>query len=211
MFAIYNNGSVQFRSTSDNLYNLNRIGEPLSSQDNHPEENYYNFDDLLDKKKENKNLQKAVKKYSDISTLHSDTKIYYIKDIMTKKFISVDSQATLWDAYHILKKKQISQVPIVTFGNHIINMISKKILLNLILDDVDNKESIMESKIDTISLPELITADPLSDIRKVAKVMINYKIDAIPVVNKNNIIIGIVSKTDIIDAISHIPNFKIWA
>lgn len=211
MFAIYNNGSVQFRSTSDNLYSLSRIGEPIASQDNHQKELHYNFDDLLEKKKENKNLQKAVKKYSDISTLHSDTKAYYIKDIMTKKFISVDSKATLWDAYHILKKKQISQVPIVTFGNHIINMLSKKILLNLIVDDIENKQSIMEAQIDTITLPEVITVDPLSDIRKVAKVMIKYKIDAIPVVNKNNIIIGIVSKTDIIDAISHIPNFKIWA
>ena len=66
-------------------------------------------------------------------------------------------------------------------------------------------------KYGTLSLAEVITTDPLSDIRRVTKVMVDFKIDAIPVVDENDIVLGMVSKTDIIRAVSKIPNFQFWA
>ena len=62
-----------------------------------------------------------------------------------------------------------------------------------------------------IHLPQIITADPLTDIRSVSKVMIDFKLHAIPIVEENDILIGIVSKTDIIKAVSNIPQFQLWS
>ncbi len=211
MFAVYNNGSVQFRSTSDNLYGLNKV-DPLAESRHKPDsEIYYSFDDLLNKKKENKQLKKAIKSYKEVSQLDTSETVYYVKDIMTKNFISINTKSTISDAYTLLKEKQISQVPIVTFGNQMLSMISKKNILNLIVEDLENIQATMEKKLNEILLPELVTTDPLCDIRKVAKVMIKYKIDAMPIVDNNNRLIGIISKTDIIEAISHIPDFQLLA
>ena len=52
---------------------------------------------------------------------------------------------------------------------------------------------------------------PNSALRKVAKVMIDFKLHAIPIVDEHDILIGIVSKTDIIKAVSHIPQFQLWS
>jgi CBS-domain-containing membrane protein len=41
--------------------------------------------------------------------------------------------------------------------------------------------------------------------------MIDFKLHAIPIVEENDILIGIVSKTDIIKAVSHIPQFHLWS
>ena len=41
--------------------------------------------------------------------------------------------------------------------------------------------------------------------------MIDFKLHAVPIVEKNDILIGIVSKTDIIKAVSHIPHFQLWS
>jgi CBS-domain-containing membrane protein len=41
--------------------------------------------------------------------------------------------------------------------------------------------------------------------------MIDFKLHAIPIVDKSGILIGIVSKTDIIKAVSHIPQFQLWS
>jgi CBS domain-containing protein len=211
MFAVYNNGSVQFRSTSDNLYNLDKVDKAAQSRHKPDDEIYYNFDSLLKKKNQNKQMKNAISSYKEVSTLDTNDRVYYVKDIMTKDFISINLKATLQDTYDILKEKQISQVPVVTFGNQIISMINKKTILNLILEDFENGKLILQKKLDELFLPEVITTDPMSDIRKVAKVMIKYRIDAIPIVDKNNTIIGIVSKTDIIQAISHIPDLQLWA
>jgi CBS domain-containing protein len=41
--------------------------------------------------------------------------------------------------------------------------------------------------------------------------MLDFKIDAIPIVNEEDIIVGIVSKTDIIKAVSHLPKLQLWS
>jgi len=208
MFAIYNNGSVKFRSTSDNLYSIDKVDEAAESRFKPDDELYQNLDNKLNKKNYDK---KALDSYKKIAKMDTNEAVYHIKDIMTKEFISIDSKSTINEAYNVLKENKISQIPIVTFANQIVSIINKKMILNLIVEDIDNARQIMQKKIDEIYLPELITTDPISDIRRVAKVMIKYKIDAIPVVNQNNTLVGIVSKTDIIKAVSHIPNFQLWA
>lgn len=79
------------------------------------------------------------------------------------------------------------------------------------MDDLENTKNVLERRIEDIYLPQIITSNPLTDIRRVAKVMIDFKLHAIPIVDENDILIGIVSKTDIIKAVSHIPQFQLWS
>lgn len=137
--------------------------------------------------------------------------VYEVRDIMTKNMIYTDNQATLEDAYRLLKEHQIGQIPVVTFAKKILGLVSKKMILNLLMDDIENSKSILERKIEDIYLSEIITADPATDIRKVAKVMIDLKLDAIPIVDESDSILGIVSKTDIIKAVSHLPKLQLWS
>jgi CBS domain-containing protein len=90
-------------------------------------------------------------------------------------------------------------------------MINKNMILNLLVEDIENAKHTLDKKLEDLSLPDLITADPISDIRRVAKVMIDFKLDAIPIVDETNILVGIVSKTDIIKAISHLPRLQLWS
>ena len=102
-------------------------------------------------------------------------------------------------------------MPVVTFGTKILGMIDKKMILNLLMEDLENSENILKRKIEDIDLPQLLTADPITDIRRVANVMIDFKLHAVPIVESNDILVGIVSKTDIIKAVSHIPHLQLWS
>jgi len=137
--------------------------------------------------------------------------VYHIQDIMTRDCVTVDNKSTILEAYDLLKENKVSQLPVVSFARKIIGLIDKKIILNLIMDDIQDSEDIIHKKIDDIYLPELITVDPVSDIRRVAKVMIDFKLHAIPVVDEDDILLGIVSKTDIIKAISSLPRLQLWS
>ena len=79
------------------------------------------------------------------------------------------------------------------------------------MDDLNNATNIVNKPIKELKLPELITTDPISDIRRVAQVMLDFNIHAIPVVDESDILVGIVSQTDIIKAVSSIPQFQLWA
>ncbi len=212
MFAIYKNGSVGFRSTADNLYNLKNIDE-LSESRLKPDEGFIQL--LADENKEDKNQKRnkddAINLYKKMANIDTSELVYHVKDIMTKDCIYIDIQSTINDAYISLNKLDIDQIPVVSFGKKIIGMISKKMILDLLMDDIENSKYILNKKIDDIKLLEIITADPISDIRRVAKVMVDFKLDAIAIVEENDILVGIVSKTDIIKAISHLPSLQLWS
>ena len=210
MFAIYNKGSVGFRSTADNLYSLINIENIQASRLKPDEGTIQNFDNLLNKeeKETNKNALTAYKKMANIDTSEI---VYQVKDIMTKDCIYIDEKSTIQDAYNVLREFKIGLIPVVSFGKKIIGTIDKKIILNLLMDDLENTKNVLERRIEDIYLPQIITSDPLTDIRRVAKVMIDFKLHAIPIVDENDILIGIVSKTDIIKAVSHIPQFQLWS
>ena len=208
MFAVYNNGSVGFRSTADNLYELKNIEAPdkvlLKPDDDDL------FQEYLNQKKQNKN-QNAIETYKKIANIEMSEIVYEVKDIMNKEPISIDNTQNVKEAYEKLKANQVNQLPIVSFGKTITGLINKKIILNLLMEDLDNIEHTLNKKLEDLYLPELITTDPITDIRRVSKVMIDLKLDAIPVVDENHILVGIVSKTDIIKAVSHLPKLQLWS
>uniref|UniRef100_UPI0040480DFD CBS domain-containing protein n=1 Tax=Aliarcobacter sp. TaxID=2321116 RepID=UPI0040480DFD len=209
MFAIYNNGSVGFRSTADNLYNLKNV-EALSESRLKPDEGF--IQDFTNAQKEQKNLnENAINTYKKMANIDTTEPVYHVQDIMTQECIYINNQSTILNAYNVLKEHKVSQIPVVSFGKKIVGMINKKIILNLLMDDIENSKHILDKKIEDIYLNEVITADPISDIRRVAKVMIDFKLDAIPIVDENDILVGIVSKTDIIKAVSYIPRLQLWS
>ena len=209
MFAIYNNGSVNFRSTADNLYEIKNT-ERAQKTSLKPDDDTL-FQNYLDKDEKAQENHEELSIYKKIAHIDTSDVVYHIKDIMTKDSINIDISKSILDAYNTLKENQVSQIPVVTNGEKIMGMINKKMILNILMEDIDNSRIILDRELNDIYLPELITSDPISDIRRVAKVMIDFKLDAIPIVDKNDILLGIVSKTDIIKAVSNIPKFQLWA
>ena len=211
MFTVYNNGSVQFRSSSDNLYNLRNVDKSAESRHKPDDELYQTIENKSNKNRDNKYNNKSILAYKKIAQMDTSEVIYHVEDIMTKSCITVNVKSTLDDTYQILKEKRISQIPIITDTNKIVNIINKKTILNFIMDDVDNTKLILNQRLNNIKLEDCITTHPTTDIRRVAQVMIQNKIDAIPVVDNNDVLVGIISKTDIIKAVSHISDLQLWA
>lgn len=162
-------------------------------------------------KKNSQNSDESLNAYKEIANMDLSEPVYQVKDIMTKDVMCIDSQSTIQEAYTLLKENKISQIPILSFGRKILGLINKKIILNLLMDDIENTKEILNRKLEDIFLPEIITTDPISDIRRVAKVMIDFKLDAIPIVDEDDILLGIVSKTDILKAVSHLPKLQLWS
>lgn len=212
MFAIYNNGSVSVRSTADNLYQVKNTDAPHKALLKPDDDDL--FQDYLDRDKKNKDKnqenQKELNAYKKIANMDTTEVVYHVKDIMTSNCISINQTKTVLEAYNLLRESRVSHIPIVSLNQKIIGMINKKIILNLLMDDFDRGRYILNQKLSELYFEDLITTDPISDIRRVAKVMLDFKLDAIPVVDANDVLCGIVSKTDIIKAVSKLPAINLW-
>ncbi|KLE07932.1 hypothetical protein AF80_10815 [Aliarcobacter butzleri L355] len=207
MFTIYNNGTVGFRSTSDNLYNLQTVEEAEPVRFEPKDGLVQDFSNELNKQHK-QNFLESYKKIANLDTLEP---VYQIKDIMTKDVIYMDNKSTVEDVYNTIRSKKVHQIPITAFGKKIIGIVNKKVILNLLMNDIENAQEILKRKIEDIYLPEILTAEPESDVRKVVQIMLDLKLDAIPIVDENDVLMGIVSKTDILKAVSHLPKLQLWS
>ncbi len=211
MFAIYKNGSVGFRNTVDNLYEIKKTEAPDKIEMKPNDDTL--FEEFLTSKEE-KNYStnnKAIDAYKKIANIDTSEQIYHVKDIMTKDCICIQKSNSVIEAYNKLKEYQIDQIPIIDLNQKLISIINKKMILNLIIDDIEGIESILSRKLEDLYLDEVITTDPITDIRRVAKVMVDFKLGAIPVVTQEDILVGIVSKTDILKTVANLPKFQLWS
>ncbi|MBD3841085.1 MAG: CBS domain-containing protein [Campylobacterales bacterium] len=211
MFAMYDDDGLNFRSTIDRLYSVHGIesSQAIKNKSQNPQE-HPDFQDTLDQK--SKVTQKAKDQYRQIANLDTKHEIFHVNEIMSSELIIAEDSMSIQECYDLMQEHNIQQLPIKSDTKmHLKGMITKHFILELLIDDPSYVAINLKKKVDDIIQKKLITTDPISDIRRVAKVMVDFNLNAIPVVNNQDEAIGIVTRNDIIKAIANIPHLQIWA
>ncbi len=206
MFAMYDDDGLNFRSTIDNLYTVHEV-EPSKRIKNNTKEKNNKFETLY----KGKINEDAKNKYKQIANLDTRVEIFHVEQIMSHTSFIINDSKTIQECYDMMQENEIQQLLIrADNDNHLKGMVTKHDILNYIMNNLDNHH-IENTPVSQISKKNIITTDPISDIRRVAKVMVDFNLNAIPVVNGEEIIVGVVSRHDIVSAVSNIPHLQIWA
>jgi len=212
MFAIYNNNGLSFRSTIDNLYTLSNV-DSIARVRNNTEEGLPKDHSLKSKKKlyENQNIEEAKSVYKKMANIDTKEPIFHVQDLMTRDVISLNEDNTLHEAYELMQEHEFRQIPILNKDdNKIIGLATQEFILDLLVGDLEFAQNIMERELSTFDFNEVITSDPITDIRRVAKVMVDFSLTAIPVVDQDDNLLGIVSRANILKAVANTPPMQIW-
>jgi len=212
MFAMYDDDGLNFRNSIDHLYNVHEVApsqklkNKVKDEDNQQKQN---FEDSLYKGKITK---EATDAYKQMNNLDTRVDIYHVEQIMTQKVLTVTDDKTIIECYELMKEHTIQQLPIIAENQlHLKGIITRHDILKFIVNDLELSHENVEQPISVISSKKIITTDPISDIRRVSQVMLDFNLNAIPVVNENDILVGIVSRNDIIKAVASLPHFQLWA
>ncbi|MEA3383812.1 MAG: CBS domain-containing protein [Campylobacterota bacterium] len=217
MFAMYDDDGLNFRSTIDRLYSVHEahpsavVKNKTSDQedDNERREHRESFKDKLYK---GKITEKAKDLYKQATNLDTRSEIYHVEQIMNKVVLTVDDTATVQDCYDLMQDKSIQQLTVrADKQEHLKGMITKHDILNLFMEDPAFVKQNLKREVSEVATKQIITTDPISDIRRVSKVMVDFNLNAIPVVNSDDVCVGIVTRSDIIRAVASIPHLQIWA
>ncbi|TLP37534.1 HPP family protein [Arcobacter arenosus] len=212
MFAIYNNNGLSFRSTIDNLYTLSNV-DSIARVRNNTEEGLPKDHSLKSKKKlyENQNIEEAKAVYKKMANIDTKEPIFHVEDLMTRDVISLNEDNTLLEAYELMQEHEFRQIPVLKKDdNQIIGLVTQEFILDLLVGDLEFAQNIMQRELSTFDFNEVITSDPITDIRRVAKVMVDFSLTAIPVVDQDDNLLGIVSRANILKAVANTPPMQIW-
>lgn len=120
---------------------------------------------------------------------------------MTSPVITVTPQTHLTEARTLLAENKIRALPVV-LDNRLVGIITKRGLLRLDLSILginswNNSVDLSESKIGDVMTHNPLTIIPESSVPKAARVMLENKITALPVMDKGRLI-GILTNSDIL-------------
>jgi len=120
-----------------------------------------------------------------------------VEDIMTKDVISVTEDTPIYEAMEVLRKNDITGMPVIEDDMTLIGVITEKDVLRLFNADEDDKNKTVGFFMTrpAVSYTENESLETVCDF-----MMVNY-FRRVPVVSKKGKLIGIISRPDIIDYI----------
>ena len=106
--------------------------------------------------------------------------------------ITITKGSTVRDALDLMREYRIGGIPVVN---------AKKELVGIVTNRDLRFEEDMDKKIDKVMTKEgLVTTDQSTDLEAAAKILQEHKIEKLPVVDKNNVLIGLLTYKDITKA-----------
>ena len=136
--------------------------------------------------------------------------LYHANQIMQAQVITVQADNEVARAWHVLVDNQIHQAPVLDAAGHLVGIVSERNLLTTLnVDDGQVRDVLARRVADVMSTP-VVAATPVTDIRRIAQVMLDRDVDGVPVVSDAGSLLGFISRSDILQAVVTDPPLSIW-
>jgi acetoin utilization protein AcuB len=124
---------------------------------------------------------------------------------MTRKVTTVDQEATIFDAQELLAENKIRHLPIIDKDQRLIGIITDRDIRSALpykslLGHSSQKEKVSELKVKDIMTKDPISISPAYTIQDALLLIQNSNVGALPVVDDNHKLKGIISVRDLLRA-----------
>lgn len=130
-----------------------------------------------------------------------------IKNLMSENIITVDKDQNLSDALKLLRKHNVSRLP-VTNNKELVGIISERDIANKLGSSKYESMPASRLHISSVMVKDVFTVPETMQLDEVAKLMLENGIGSVPVMNDDKMV-GIVSKADFVTLATGIAFDKI--
>ncbi len=137
---------------------------------------------------------------------------YLVKDFMSTKIVTCRKSDSLKFALNLMTQNKVSRLVVTDENGIAIGLITTNTLLNhsdyFTKGNTRSRDYLLplnnEVVVNDLLEENLVTIKENEDLARAASLMIKYKISGIPVLDKKQNLIGLVSKTDVVKAFSDV-------
>ena len=148
-----------------------------------------------EKQEKRKNDQKKKKKEDQLAS-----------EIMKHATLSLGLETTLDEAWKMIKEYNIQHLPILSHEGRVVGLLSETDLMKeLLKKDEGGKRQIKE-----IMKKHVLCATPDTDMKTIAKVFFDEKVKAMPIVDQDSKLIGILTDHEVMDTIMKVASITPW-
>ncbi len=136
--------------------------------------------------------------------------LYHAYQIMSREVFTLTLEEKAAPAWRRLLARGVRQAPVLDAGGKLVGMVTERDLL--ISFDLQRKPGRMPParRVGDVMLSPVVSADPVTDIRRIARVLLDDDLPGLPVVNDAGVLVGFVSRGDILRAVMADPPLSLW-
>jgi CBS domain-containing protein len=136
--------------------------------------------------------------------------LYHADQIMTPDVIAVRARDEVAHAWRTLTRHMIHQTPVLDDTGRLVGLVSERNLLTAFNVDGGEIRDVQLKRVGDVMTTPVVAASPVTDIRRIARVMLDRDVDGVPIVNDVGVLLGFVSRSDILRAVVTDPPLSIW-
>lgn len=136
--------------------------------------------------------------------------LIHAAQIMSRPVTVLRQDTPVAQAWKTLQERQVYQAPVINDANHLVGMVSEREMLTVIDLDGDRVLENLRRRVADVMTTPVVTAGPVTELRRIAAVMLEGGFSAVPIVSESRQIVGIVSRTDVLRAVMADPPLSLW-
>lgn len=153
----------------------------------------------------------AIAQYQQMLRKHSAREaVYHAYQVMSHPVVTVQYDSTCGEAIRQFEHHNFQVFPVLNARGILIATLSRKKLCSALLagSAIAKRSPISDAL--TATDMQVITADPVTAVRRIAHAMLAHQLDALPVVDETHQLVGIVSRTDVLKCVTSDPPLSLW-
>ena len=136
--------------------------------------------------------------------------LYHADQIMTPNVIAVRARDEVAHAWRTLTSHMIHQTPVLDDSGQLVGVVSERNLLTAFNVDGGENRDVRLKRVGDVMTTPVVAASLVTDIRRIARVMLDRDVDGVPIVSDAGVLLGFVSRSDILRAVVTDPPLSIW-
>ncbi|MCX7217956.1 MAG: CBS domain-containing protein [Burkholderiales bacterium] len=109
-----------------------------------------------------------------------------------------------------MRESGIHQAPVFNSAAKLIGVVSERDLLTSLNLSQDAPTQVLDRRVRDVMRSPVVASAPLTDIRRIARVMLEYEIDGVPILDESERLVGFISRSDMLRVLMKDPPLSLW-
>ena len=205
MFSIYDYDGRVFRNTLEELYKINPVDSSSASLKTN--NNGLSHASHIQSHIPNRS---SIEAYKDLIHANPKDELRHAYEIMQEEFNVLKEGQTIYEALKLLSSSDNQIIPVTSKNNRILGLFDHSSVIQKLLINESPSINLKITPVKDFLSSKVITAEPVTSIRRVAEVMYRYNLLLVPVVDAYDTLVGVIGTGGIAKAIANDPPVSLW-
>lgn len=137
-----------------------------------------------------------------------------VQQLMSRRLISVRYSASLRQAWHVLARASVGQAPVLGPQGEVMGLVTRADLLRDLPEDLAEAGA-FSRRLDGPVREAMWTPVPVAQtdtpVREAAQLMLDLGLPGLPVADASGLLLGFLSRSDLLRALTHEPPLDLWS